>query len=218
MSDITLESALNSFFEYRMRSVMTAIPAVIVGVDNLEEQRVDVTPVINAVFPDNSAEVGYPAIFSVPLIFPASSTSAFTFPINQGDTVLLVFSQKAMDVFKGGDGLPAAPNDYRVFDKRDAIAIPGLWPFQNAINRQDKRTLPHSTSDAVLTHNIGTASECEIRLKSGGSIEINGNQLNIDSSLNTSGAVTVGTGATGSFTTPLGQVVTVADGIITNIF
>lgn len=37
-------------------------------------------------------------------------------------------------------------------------------------------------------------------------------------SMSTDGNLTVGTGATGSFTTPTGQIVSVQDGIITNIF
>ena len=40
----------------------------------------------------------------------------------------------------------------------------------------------------------------------------------VDSSLSTKGNVSVGTGATGSFTTPTGQVVTVVNGIVSNIF
>jgi phage baseplate assembly protein V len=42
--------------------------------------------------------------------------------------------------------------------------------------------------------------------------------VNVTGSLKTSENLSAGTGASGSFTTPTGQVVTVLDGIITNIF
>lgn len=223
MTDMTFESAVKALFDYQMRNVFTAIPAKIMQVEDAEEQRVAVKPIINNVFPDWDDSVEFPTILSVQVLFPSSSTSAFTFPINAGDTVLLVFAQSCIDVFKSGDGTTQPPSDYRRFDKRDAIAIPGLFPFGMAINQQIKRTLTHSTDDVVVVHNLGTAEECEIRLKPTGKVEVNGSQIDISSStkidgnLINTGNVTVGVGATGSITTPLGQIVTVADGIITNI-
>lgn len=223
MTDMTFESAVKALFDYQMRNVFTAIPAKIMQVEDAEEQRVAVKPLINNVFPDWDDSVEFPIILSVQVMFPSSSTSAFTFKINAGDTVLLVFAQSCIDVFKSGDGTTQPPSDYRRFDKRDAVAIPGLFPFGMAVNQQSKRTLTHSTDDVVVAHNLGTAEECEIRLKPTGKVEINGSQIDISSStkidgnLINTGNVTVGVGATGSFTTPLGQIVTVADGIITNI-
>lgn len=223
MTDMTFESAVKALFDYQMRNVFTAIPAKVMQVEDAGEQRVAVKPLINNVFPDWEDSIEFPTILSVQLMFPSSSTSAITFPINAGDTVLLVFAQSCMDVFKSGDGTTQPPSDYRRFDKRDAIAVPGLFPFGMAVNQQSKRTLTHSTDDVVVAHNLGTEAECEIRLKPTGKVEINGNQIDISSStkidgnLINTGNVTVGVGATGSFTTPLGQIVTVADGIITNI-
>lgn len=223
MTDMTFESATKALFEYQMRNIFTAIPAKVMMVENAGEQRVSVKPLVNAVFPDWDDSEEFPTILSVPLMYPSSSSSAVVFPVHAGDTVLLVFAQSCMDVFKGGDGSAQPPSDYRRFDKRDAIAIPGLFPFGSAINQVSKHTLPHSTDDLVVFHNLGTSAECELRMKQTGKIEINGNQIDISSStkidgnLINTGSVTVGVGATGSFTTPLGQIVTVTDGIITNI-
>lgn len=223
MTDMTFESATKALFEYQMRNIFTAIPAKVMMVENAGEQRVSVKPLVNAVFPDWDDSEEFPTILSVPLVYPSSSSSAVVFPVHAGDTVLLVFAQSCMDVFKGGDGSAQPPSDYRRFDKRDAIAIPGLFPFGSAINQVSKHTLPHSTDDLVVFHNLGTSAECELRMKQTGKIEINGNQIDISSStqidgnLINTGSVTVGVGATGSFTTPLGQIVTVTDGIITNI-
>jgi len=223
VTDMTFESATKALFEYQMRNIFTAIPAKVMMVENAGEQRVSVKPLVNAVFPDWDDSEEFPTILSVPLMYPSSSSSAVVFPVHAGDTVLIVFAQSCMDVFKGGDGSAQPPSDYRRFDKRDAIAIPGLFPFGSAINQVSKHTLPHSTDDLVVFHNLGTSAECELRMKQSGKIEVNGSAVDISSTtsvdgnfINT-GSVTVGVGATGSFTTPLGQIVTVSDGIITNI-
>jgi hypothetical protein len=111
-------------------------------------------------------------ILGVPLIYPSSSTAAITFPVNVGDTVLLVFAQRSIDSFKAGDGNVSTPEDFRDFDIRDAIAIPGLFPFKNSINNPAKRNLAHNTTDVVVVNNIGTASEAEIRIKQSGEIKL----------------------------------------------
>ncbi len=170
--DMTMESAMIAFFEHQMRKVYTAIPAVIIAVRSDEKQSVDVKPLINQVFADLEDDTEHPVLLHVPLIYPSSSTSAVTFPVHPGDTVMLVFSQAGTDVFKSGDGTAQPPSDNRRFSIRDAIAIPGLFPFGSAINQVSKHTLPHSTDDLVVFHNLGTSAECELRMKPTGKVEI----------------------------------------------
>lgn len=213
----SLETILNAQIDFRLSDIYVSMVAVVTGVSKLNECRIDVQPIVNKKYIDGEI-LEYPEILSVPVQFPSSSTSALTFPINQGDNVLLVFSQKGLDVFKSGATSAHDPIDMRSFDKRDAIAIPCVNPFSKSINNPDTRTLTHSVDDMVMTHNIGKDSECEVRLTSGGEVKVTGVHTKVSDSLATGGGVTVGTGATGSFTTPLGQVVTVTDGIITNIF
>lgn len=167
-----MEEILEAFWYYKTSNMYTALPCSVIKVVNgLNEQRVDVKPLINKLFKDDtSTEV--PVILAVPVIFPASKTSAFTFPVAVGDTVLCVFSQRSMDTFKAGSGQASTPNDFRRFSNRDAVAIPGLFPFGQAVNNPSKRTLSHSTTDAVIVHNIGTANEAELRIKPTGKVEI----------------------------------------------
>lgn len=49
-------------------------------------------------------------------------------------------------------------------------------------------------------------------------LDLNPSKVDITGSVRISGNLSVGTGASGSFTTPAGQTVTVQDGIITNIY
>lgn len=165
---------LNAHFWDKMQQVYTIIPAYVLQVyNNLEEMRIAVQPSINILNEDGTFSERS-AIANVPVIMPASSTSAVTFPISVGDTVLCLFSMRAMEVFsESADGKPANPNNFAKFRQKDAIAIAGLFPRRKSINNPSKRTLDHDTRDMVVAHNIGTANECEVRLKADGSIIIN---------------------------------------------
>ena len=63
-----------------------------------------------------------------------------------------------------------------MFDSRDAIAIPCVTPFGKSLNKPGVRSWPHNTADLVVSHNISTGSEVEIRLKPTGDLVINTNQ------------------------------------------
>jgi len=173
MTDISLEEILKLSFQSNARNMYTAMPCIVLTVyGEGKNQQIDVQPTVNTLYKDDT-DKEHTVIMGVPVIFPASRTSMLSFPINVGDTVLCVWSSRGIDNFKIGTGRPTRPTDYRKFDKRDAIAIPGLFPFSKALNDPAKRNLAHSTRDAVLTHNIGTSGECEVRLKESGDIQLN---------------------------------------------
>lgn len=173
MSDLV--PLLIASFQHQIYEVYTSIPCVIVNVKNIKEQRVDVQPCIKIISPDGEY-VEHPVILSVPIMFPSTKTSALTFKVTTGDTVLCVFSQRCIDLFKAGGGTIVEPLDLRKFDKRDAVALLGLFPFGEAINNPSKRSFSHNTDDTVLVHNIGTGNEVEIRLGQNGNLTINTNK------------------------------------------
>lgn len=183
MREPSLQELLNNSFNYNMNNVYTAIPAIVVTVrNNLEDMTLDVQPTLNIKNKDGSIEER-PVILNVPFQFPSSSTAAFTFPINVGDSVLLIFSMRGLDTWKRGTGRQVTPTDFRKFDKKDCFAIPGIHTISNSINDPQKRFWTHSTSDAVLVNNIGTSQENEVRLKSTGDIIIN-TQQNVEVNCN----------------------------------
>lgn len=174
--DASMQELLNNSFAYHMNNVYTAIPGVVVTVrNNLEDMTLDVQPTLNVKNKDGSVEER-PVVVNVPFQFPSSSTAAFTYPINVGDSVLLIYSMRGLDTWKRGTGRQVTPTDFRKFDKRDCFAIPGIHPMSQSINNPQKRFWDHSTTDAVLVNNIGTAQEQEIRLKSDGDVVVNTRQ------------------------------------------
>ena len=177
MKEAGFEDALEAFFNYKVSSLYTAINCRVVSVrTSLTDQRIDVQPLPKAVMPDETTK-DRPIITNVPVVFPASSKASLTFPIDVGDTVLCIFSQRSLDTFKAStEPSTYTPNDARKFSIRDAIAIPGLFSFPEAINDPEKRKWPHSTRDLVIVNNIGSDTECEIRLQENGNISVKTDQ------------------------------------------
>lgn len=161
-------------FRIDMAEVNTAIPCKVVNIyQNMEQQKVDVIPSVSNLLKDGTGEQPM-QILGVPVIFPGSSTTLISFPINVGDTVWVMFSQRSMDNFKIGSGEPTTANDYRKFSDQDAVAIPGLFPFGKSPNTPQVRKFPHdSNRDLCLAHNIGSGSEVNIMLKQSGEMIIN---------------------------------------------
>ncbi len=172
----SLPEVLSSSFNKQMTNIFTAMPGIVVTVRNeLNDMTLDVQPTLN-IKTKNQEVTERPVIVNVPLQFPASSTAALTYPINVGDSVLLIFSMRGLDTWKRGNGRNVTPTDFRKFDKRDCFAIPGVFPSTNSINDPAKRVWNHNTRDTVLVNSIGTAQETEIRILESGGIVINTNQ------------------------------------------
>ncbi len=156
----SLQELLELHFQSKVASLWTAIPARVVSTANISEQKVDVQPAVTRL--TDSEAVEYPTILGVPLIFPATSESVINLPVKVGDTVLLIFCKDSIDTFKSGDGEIAVPDSWRHFDYNDAVAIPGLFPFNLQPNK--KRILPFNPEALSLTANIGTSNESIVEL------------------------------------------------------
>jgi hypothetical protein len=172
-----LNEYIKTEFEYSMAEYWFACPGIVTGVSgDFSDLRVTVKPAINELYADGVSEE-HLDILSVPVIMPGSATSLVSFPINAGDTVLLVFSQRSMDNFKIGNGQPTQPNDARKFQAEDAIAIPGLFTFAKSANRPSIRKYPHNPkTDLVVAHNIASGTEVMLHLKQSGDLVINTEQ------------------------------------------
>lgn len=168
-----LYSGVKSAFDYLLNDIYTAIPAIVVRVDNQGEGRLTVKPSLNMRSEQADFIMERSAVLNVPCYYPSGSRGGMTFPVAVGDSCLLVFSMRGLDRWKNGDGYPATPDTPRVFDLKDCIAYVGANPFSRSPNSPSNRGLAHSPEDVVLFHNTKTGGEVEVRLKSGGGIEIN---------------------------------------------
>ena len=172
--EASLQELLGSSFEYHSSTMYTSIPGVIVAVrDKLNQQYVDVQPLINLRSEDGTESIPRPSILNVPLHMPCTDQGGMTYPISKGTSVWLMFSMRGIDKWKRGNAQPDTPSDRRMFDINDCFALPGVYPIGLSPNDASKRSLSHDTSDVVLVHNVGSGNEVEVRLKASGDVEIN---------------------------------------------
>jgi hypothetical protein len=96
-------------------------------------QRASVAPLVKDVeVDDEGARTArdFPVITGVPVVFPGAGGFRVTFPVQAGDLVLLVFSDRSLDKLLASSGAEAVdPIDPRQHDLSDAVAIPGLHTF-----------------------------------------------------------------------------------------
>lgn len=146
----TLADAVNQAIENRLSTVHTALPGEICCYD-ASTQLANVKPLIMRRYPDGTVE-DLPIVNNVPVIFPAGGGGVLSFPVKQGDTVLLIFCEKSLDVWlsKGGN---VDPLDRRKFDLSDGFAIPGLFSSNNAGLADSNNVVLQSSGGAKLNLN-----------------------------------------------------------------
>lgn len=120
----TLDDVINMSIKAALFDVHTVIPAEVLSYDPIKQQA-QVKISINRVV--NETEVEYPILDGIQVIFPRSGAHGITFPLEKGDGVLLLFSERSLERWRTtGPGNP--PYDARRFDLNDAVAIPGMFP------------------------------------------------------------------------------------------
>jgi hypothetical protein len=192
-------------FDQLMYGVNTAIPGQIVSFDaSTQTCTVLIAIKMRTYFGRVIGDVVPPQLEGVPLMFPfaVGAGMALTLPVQPRDPCMLIFSQRCIDNWWQNGGLqPAEPDTpgIRRHDVNDAVAFLCVPPLPNVLGAW--------CTDGIEIRNRSRSSRVTLR-DSG--IEIDGPVSflsNIDPSA----------GVTGSFTSSTGQVVTVQNGIITDI-
>ncbi len=122
----TFAEAVEAAIAAALEDVRFCLPGRIESYD-ARTCRAVVKPLLKKVYADATVSP-MAAIDSVPVVWPRGSGGGISFPLQRGDGVLLLFSERNLENFlvKGGDSIPADP---RKFDLSDCIAIPGLESF-----------------------------------------------------------------------------------------
>jgi len=139
---VTLNDAIDLAIGYSLNNLHTAMPASIIEYD-FTKQKATVQPLLNKAWADGTSTPFLP-LENVPVIFPKSGGASLTFPVNQGDTCLLLFIERSTDLWLTVGG-QVTPDDNRKFDLSDAVAIMGLFPFSESSQSQNN-------SDVLLTY------------------------------------------------------------------
>lgn len=140
-----------------LAGVHTAMPGSIEAYEH-STQKARVKPMLKRGYVDGTF-TSFPVISEVPVVFPSCGGASLTFPVNIGDPVLLIFSERTMDNWLVS-GKESTSQVERQFSINDAIAIPGLLPFSSGSQSSNN-------TDVELTFN-----NQKIILKPNGNIEL----------------------------------------------
>ena len=129
-TDASYDKSLQQWFdfaalEWTKNNLNTAMPGIVESYD-AETKRATVRPAIKLLLNDEQGTtIAKPAIQNVPVFQPSGGKMALTIPIQEGDGVLLLFSQRGLEQFKETfEEADPSPNAF--FDPRDCIAMPGF--------------------------------------------------------------------------------------------
>lgn len=133
--DPSLVGALRVFLGRYFSELHTAIPGRVESYD-ATLQRASIQPVIKEAFEDETGErvvARLPVIPGVPVQWPSGGGYFISFPLQPGDTGLLLFSQASLDVWLS-EGGEVDPLDDRRFHLSDGIFIPGVRSFKTPLS------------------------------------------------------------------------------------
>jgi len=152
----TLSRVINDAIKAGLTEIHTALPGTVESYDPVR-QSANVQPTVMRRYVSENGEVvaeSLPQITDVPVVFPGAGGMRITFPVQRGDTVLLIFTEASIERWLTR-GVNADPEDDRRHALTDAIAIPGLRSFASPL-----------TSAPTDRATIGADSGARIELKS----------------------------------------------------
>ncbi len=143
-----MAQAIRFAIRQSLKDMYTCMPGIVESYD-AETRRAVVKGALKVVT-TKKEEIEREAIHNVPVLFPSGGRSAFTFPLEPGDTVLLLYSQRGLANWKKTFGV-AAPDTIGFFSEKDAFAIPGFGPTQGELEH-----MIAIESDGVRIRTTGT--------------------------------------------------------------
>jgi hypothetical protein len=159
--------AFQGMVRNEIASIHTAAPGTIVSYDSATGLA-SVQPSLQFKVPDGRV-LDMPVIIGVPVQWPSGmgGKASVTFPLQSGDSVLLVFAERALDDWlKGGES-----DDPRKFDLTDAFAIPCVWPGEATVGGA---AYPDDVCLAYGDNSLRITSGGAINIAAAGGVSITG--------------------------------------------
>mgnify|MGYP000963290309 CR=1 FL=1 len=136
---VTLDELIQLALDARLAEVHTSMPAVVESYDRAAGT-VKVTLPVNKAVPDGSGNFvsePYPQLADIPIDWPRCGKYSITFPLEKGDTGVLVFCMRNIGPWRT-TGAQGDPGDVGMHTLDGAVFRPGLSPDSK----------PPSTADA----------------------------------------------------------------------
>lgn len=167
-----IENIIDQRIRDQLLDIHTAIPGYVKSYD--PETKTAQVVVAYSDFFESDAErpvnLDWVPIDDVPVIFPRGGGWSITWPLVDGDPVLLVFSERSIDEWYASDGKSDVSPQYQgTHEEGDCFCLPGLWPSKNNEGKADSENM-----------HIGK-EETRVSINRDGTVDIVCSRLNIGS-------------------------------------
>lgn len=169
---INQDAIINRIIKSKLSDLKIAIPAKVVGVQDLRDGFIDVQPLVNysnKVTRETSVEG---IIRKVRVCYPSTQTTSICFPVTQGDTVDLLFQSVNIDDFVNGATDPHDPAFRSFFSRSDVVAFIGFESYQQSCMNPNNYTNDFNNQDLNIVHNKNTSNEVTLSLTTDGDLRI----------------------------------------------
>lgn len=167
------EESVRSFIEDFLANTWTALPGIVQSF-NVTAGTVVVQPSTKSRVRQRNGSfqfVNLPQLFDVPVLFPRGGPFLITFPIQNGDECLVVFSSRSIDGWwqQGGVQLPT---EIRLHDLADGFAIVGPYSKPNVPISINTSSVELRTTDRSAY--IQLTSDGKVNIVAPGGIHVTG--------------------------------------------
>lgn len=141
-----LETTILSCVKNIQKNINTCFPGEILSF-NIENQTAVVRPLFMRKIDGQAVAIN--DLHDVPVRFFKTNRCSISLPIEVGDYVMLLFSQRSLDIWltKGGQ---VDPDDPRMHNMNDAIALPLLYDQEKVINNYNNNGIEIKTDTAKI--------------------------------------------------------------------
>ena len=171
---------LKEYIRHELHNLHTAQPCEVVGV-NKKDGTVSIKLGVRRDITGESVDVS--VLLRVPVAFPSSGKFKMTFPIEAGDTGLVVFCESSIDRWltrgAGSNKEYHNPLDTRMHDYSDGVFIPGLKRYADSCEITDDACIGIGPSKITMQESGEICIENEnskITMKDDGRVCIEGSE------------------------------------------
>lgn len=127
--ELNLTEFVERMIHQRVMELHTAAPGIVTKYTP-EKQTADVQVAIKRKTLADGKTMAVPILKNIPVLFPRTGKSHIHFPLEKGDSVLLIFLERNIDPWLTSDGKSIVDPDKRArfHDYNDCVCLPGFFP------------------------------------------------------------------------------------------
>jgi hypothetical protein len=182
------EESMRAVLDGYAANLWTALPGIVQSYDRMRGT-CTIQPAIQAQITSPTGSVSFvnlPVLLDVPVVYMGGGNFVATFPIQQGDEALVIFSDRCIDAWWQNGGVQKQA-EIRIHDLSDGFAFIGPRSLANSI--------PNVSSSAVQLRSLDGSTYYELaggqvaNIVAPGGVNITG-PVSIDGNVSVTGAVT----------------------------